>query len=142
MGGSAGGTCDITSDYGPCDSCFQAACNTECVALSNEPTYQDFWDCVYGCMNTACINQCFDDYPEAVAAQETFDACVQGQLCIRLQWVSQPTAVCLRELADALLGVLARWGRWHGFGVAHGQQRHHRSPLLNLQKPAGWGSNP
>jgi hypothetical protein len=79
QGGDTGdGSCDSLPSCDQCMMCaLQADCADEFAACQNDPDCAALMNCLGGCADGACIQQCFNDYPGG----PVFDALVYCQFC-------------------------------------------------------------
>lgn len=70
------GDCSLTVNEALCSKCLQTRCFDVCVVLEDEPTAQDYMDCILGCFDTDCVEACEQSYSSAATALHDLNSCL------------------------------------------------------------------
>ncbi len=69
----------LDSEADSCSVCLAESCCGELLSFEDASGSDAFLDCVTGCATEACLEGCFDDYPQATAAFNDFSQCDEAE---------------------------------------------------------------
>jgi hypothetical protein len=80
--GGGGGTCDGTGDCNTCAACAeQGSCADFTSACSANPDCVNLANCVYACVDSQCVSDCYATYPGGDPDFTDYDTCVTCSAC-------------------------------------------------------------
>jgi hypothetical protein len=83
-GGCQASYCDGSGDCTTCQTCAdEGACRSARQACVDSAECMTYNDCLFGCMDQACIDACAITYPQGAALYHAYVDCIVCQSCLR-----------------------------------------------------------